>query len=196
LARRLGLVIGDVSGKGIPAALFMAMTVTRIRTIASEGGSAAHCLTEVNRVLVREKASSLFATCFYGILDLVSGRLEYCRAGHNPPYLVRADGAVETLNAASGLPLGMFKKVNYNTATVQLAAGDTLLLFTDGITEAMNPRLEEYGEERLVQLLGTRATALEAEALVELVTREAAAFAEGAPASDDLTVLGVRYLCR
>lgn len=190
--RRLGMVIGDVSGKGIPAALFMAMTVTRIRTIASEGGGADHCLTEVNRVLVREKASNMFATCFYGILDLVSGRLEYCRAGHNPPYLARTDGTVETLDAAGGLPLGMFRKVNYSTATARMAAGDTILLFTDGITEAMNPRLEQYGEERLIELLGARTAALGAEALVKAVTQSATAFAEGAQASDDMTALGVR----
>lgn len=191
--QRLGLVIGDVSGKGIPAALFMAMTVTRIRTIASEGGSAADCLTAVNQVLMREKASKMFATCFYAILHLTTGQLEYSRAGHNPPYLVRADARVETLNVASGLPLGMFKKVNYDAATVPMAAGDTLLLFTDGITEAMNPRQEEYSEERLIELLRERTAAMKAEALVRLVTQAATAFADGAPASDDMTVLGVRY---
>ena len=192
--QRLGIVIGDVSGKGVPAALFMAMTVTRIRTIASEGGNAAACLTAVNQVLVREKASKMFATCFYGILDLVSGQLEYCRAGHNPPYLVRANGSIETLATVSGLPLGMFKKVNYDTATVQLASGDTLLLFTDGITEAMNARQEEYGEERLVELLSRYAATSASETLVRLVTQGATIFADGAPASDDMTVLGVRYL--
>ncbi len=101
---------------------------------------------------------------------------------------------MQTLDAASGLPLGMLRTVKYDTATMQLEPGDTLLLFTDGITEAMNSRLEEYGEERLVQLLSERASALTVEELVRLVTQEAIAFAEGAPASDDMTVLGVRYL--
>ncbi len=152
------------------------------------------CLLEAHQFLSGERrATSHFVTCFYGILDLTTGQLDYSRAGHNPPYLVRGD-QVQTLDAASGLPLGMLRRVNYDTATVQLAAGDTLLLFTDGITEAMNPRQEEYGEERLVQLLSARASVLGVEELVRLVTQEAIAFAEGAPASDDMTVLSVRYV--
>ncbi|MBS1808002.1 MAG: SpoIIE family protein phosphatase [Acidobacteria bacterium] len=190
---RLAFTIGDVSGKGIAAALFMAVSRTVLRVAASKGLSPQACLTEAHQFLYGERrATSHFVTCFYGILDLTTGQLEYSRAGHNPPYLVRGN-EVQTLDAASGLPLGMLRKVNYDTATVQLAPGDTLLLFTDGITEAMNPRQEEYGEERLVQMLSARASSLSVEELVRLVTQEAIAFAESAPASDDMTVLGVRY---
>lgn len=191
---RLAFTIGDVSGKGIAAALFMAVSRTVLRVAASKGLSPRECLLEAHQFLHGERrATSHFVTCFYGILDLATGQLEYSRAGHNPPYLVRGD-QVQTLDAASGLPLGMLRTVKYDTATVQLEPGETLLLFTDGITEAMNSRLEEYGEERLVQLLSERASALTVEELVRLVTQEAIAFAEGAPASDDMTVLGVRYL--
>ena len=190
---RLAFTIGDVSGKGIAAALFMAVSRTVLRVAASKGLAPRECLQEAHQFLYGERrATSHFVTCFYGILDLATGQLEYSRAGHNPPYLVRGD-AVQTLDAASGLPLGMLRRVNYDTATVQLAPGDTLLLFTDGITEAMNPRQEEYGEERLVELLSAHASALGVEELVRLVTQAATAFAEGAPASDDMTVLGVRY---
>lgn len=196
--QRLAFTIGDVSGKGIAAALFMAVSRTVLRVAASKGLSPRECLTEAHQFLYGERrATSHFVTCFYGILDLATGQLEYSRAGHNPPYLVRANGErsqVQTLDAASGLPLGMLRTVKYDTATVQLEPGDTLLLFTDGITEAMNPRQEEYGEERLVQLLGERASSLSVEELVQAVTHEATAFAEGAPASDDMTVLGVRYV--
>lgn len=196
--QRLAFTIGDVSGKGIAAALFMAVSRTVLRVAAKKGLSPQACLLEAHQFLYGERrATSHFVTCFYGILDLATGQLDYSRAGHNPPYLVRANGEqsqVQTLNAASGLPLGMLRTVKYDTATVQLAAGDTLLLFTDGITEAMNPRQEEYGEERLVQLLSERASSLSVEELVRAVTQEAIAFAEGAPASDDMTVLGVRYV--
>jgi sigma-B regulation protein RsbU (phosphoserine phosphatase) len=190
---RLAFTIGDVSGKGIAAALFMAVSRTVLRVAATKGLSPQDCLLEAHQFLYGERrATSHFVTCFYGILDLATGQLEYSRAGHNPPYLVRGN-EVQTLDAASGLPLGMLRRVSYDTATVQLEPGDTLLLFTDGITEAMNPRQEEYGEERLVEMLSGRAASLSVEELVRLVTQEAIAFAEGAPASDDMTVLGVRY---
>ena len=182
---RLAFTIGDVSGKGIAAALFMAVSRTVLRVAAKKGLSPQDCLLEAHQFLHGERrTTSSYVTCFYGILDLATGQLEYSRAGHNPPYLVRGN-AVQTLDAASGLPLGMLRTVKYDTATVQLAAGDTLLLFTDGITEAMNPRLEEYGEERLVQLLSERASSLKVEALVQAVTQAATVFAEGAPASDE-----------
>lgn len=191
---RLAFTIGDVSGKGIAAALFMAVSRTVLRVAATKGLSPRECLTEAHQFLHGERrATSHFVTCFYGILDLATGQLDYSRAGHNPPYLVRGN-EVQTLDAASGLPLGMLRRVNYDTATAQMAAGDTLLLFTDGITEAMNPRLEEYGEERLIALLSARASSLSVEELVGLVTQEATAYAEGAPASDDMTVLSVRYV--
>jgi phosphoserine phosphatase RsbU/P len=193
-ADRLAFTIGDVSGKGIAAALFMAVSRTVLRVAAGKGLSPHECLLEAHQFLHGERrVTSTYVTCFYGILDLATGNLEYSRAGHNPPYLVR-DGEAQTLAAAGGLPLGMLKTVKYDTATLQLAPGDTLLLFTDGITEAMNPRQELYGEERLVQLLSERAAALTLEDLVRLVTQEATAFADGAPAADDMTVLGVRYL--
>jgi sigma-B regulation protein RsbU (phosphoserine phosphatase) len=190
---RLAFTIGDVSGKGIAAALYMAVSRTVLRVAATKGLSPQDCLLEAHQFLYGERrTTSHFVTCFYGILDLATGQLAYSRAGHNPPYLIRG-AQVQTLDAASGLPLGMLRKVSYDTATVQLAAGDTLLLFTDGITEAMNSRQEEYGEERLVELLSARASSLSVEELVRLVTQEAIAYAEGAPASDDVTVLGVRY---
>ena len=195
-ANRLAFTIGDVSGKGIAAAIFMAVSRTVLRVAAGKGLSPRECLQEAHRFLHGERRmTSIYVTCFYGILDLETGRLEYSRAGHNPPYLVRARGGeVEALDKASGLPLGMLKNISHDTAMAQFDPGDTLLLFTDGITEAMNPRQELYGEERLVKLLGERAAALPVKEVVKLVTAEATAFAEGAPAADDMTVLGVRYL--
>jgi sigma-B regulation protein RsbU (phosphoserine phosphatase) len=122
--------------------------------------------------------------------------LEYSRAGHNPPYLIRAGampaGTVQTLDAAGGLPLGILKSVTYDTAAIQLEPGDRILLFTDGITEAMNPARELYGEDRLERLL-EQSEAASIEELVRTVTDAATAFADGAPASDDITVMGICY---
>jgi len=192
--QRLGFTIGDVSGKGIAAALFMAVSRTVLRVAAKKGLSPPDCLLEAHQFLHGERrTTSSYVTCFYGILDLPTGQLTYSRAGHNPPYLVRGN-EVQTLDAAGGLPLGMLKTVKYDAATVQLEPGDTLLLFTDGITEAMNPRQELYGEEKLTQLLRESAPHFTVEEVVGQVIGAATAFAEGAPASDDMTVLGVRYL--
>jgi sigma-B regulation protein RsbU (phosphoserine phosphatase) len=194
---RLAFTIGDVSGKGIAAALYMAVSRTVLRVVAGKGGAPHECLLEVNRFLRGERRNSnIFLTCFYGILDLETGRLEYSRAGHNPPYLMRARavpaGTVQTLDAAGGLPLGILKSVAYDTAAIQLEPGDRILLFTDGITEAMNPGRELYGEDRLERLL-EQSEAASVEALVCSVTEAATAFADGAPASDDITVMGICY---
>ena len=194
---RLAFTIGDVSGKGIAAAFYMAVSRTVLRVVAGKGGAPHECLLEVNRFLRGERRSSnIFLTCFYGILDLETGRLEYSRAGHNPPYLMRAGagpaGTVQRLDAASGLPLGILKSVEYDTAATQLEPGDRILLFTDGITEAMNAGRELYGEDRLEALLA-QSKAVSIEELVRTVTDAATSFADGAPASDDITVMGIGY---
>jgi sigma-B regulation protein RsbU (phosphoserine phosphatase) len=196
---RLAFTIGDVSGKGVGAAFFMAVSRTLLRVVAGKGGPPNECLLEVNRFLRGErKKSNVFLTCFYGVLDLETGELQYSRAGHNPPYLMRAalegDGReVHALDASGGLPLGIIQSVSYDTAVARLAPGDSILLFTDGITEAMNPAKEQYGDERLVQLLGRQDTTTPMEKVVGAVTEAATTFADGAPASDDITVMGVRY---
>lgn len=193
---RLAVTIGDVSGKGIAAALYMAVARTFLRVAAHKGLPPNECLLEANQFLRAEhKASGTFLTCFYGILDLTTGILQYSRAGHNPPYLVRTaqSGSLETLEATGGLPLGVFKNVEYGNASVVLHPGDTLLLFTDGITEAMDPSAQLYSDARLAELLHTRGLDLPATSLVRLVTQEAIAFSRGAPATDDMTVLAVRY---
>jgi hypothetical protein len=112
-------VIGDVSGKGIPAALFMAVTRTQVKTTAQRGMPPAECFHEVNRVLVQEQVSAMFATCFYGLLNLKSGEFHYCSAGHNPPYVLRAGGgAAEPITEVGGIPLGLFDGMGYTGSTV------------------------------------------------------------------------------
>ncbi|HEV8043166.1 MAG TPA: GAF domain-containing SpoIIE family protein phosphatase [Bryobacteraceae bacterium] len=187
----LGVVIGDVSGKGIPAALYMAVTRTQIKTTALEGLAPEACLQEVNRVLVRERVSSMFATCFYGLISIRTGELRYCNAGHNPPHLLRTSGAVEPLDAVGGMPLGLFERKPYEGGLVQLAPGDALFLYTDGVPEATNVALDDFTDERLAAIL-LGANSLSCRDIVDRVAREVLDFTAGAPQSDDITMLTIR----
>ncbi len=187
----LGIVIGDVSGKGIPAALYMAVTRTQIKTTALQGMSPEECLREVNHVLVRERVSAMFATCFYGVLNTRTGELHYCNAGHNPPHLLRASGAVEPVDLAGGMPLGLFDRRPYTGGFVQLEPGDALFLYTDGVPEATNEALDDFTDERLTSVLGA-ATSLSCSDIINRVTHEVLAFTDGAPQSDDITMLSIR----
>ncbi len=197
---RLAFSLGDVSGKGIAAALFMAVSRTVLRVSAGKGLSPEECLRETNAFLCHEKTNAMFLTCFYGILDLDTGKLEYSRAAHNIPYVVRANPlahggrAIENLDQAGGLPLALFDFAAYDLGTVQLDPGDCLVVFTDGITEAMNSAYETYDEARLEALLKQLPALLPMREVVQTVISGAQAFANGMPPSDDMTVLGIRYL--
>ena len=189
---RIAFLIGDVSGKGIGAALYMAVARTVLRVTAAKGVPPHECLQEVNRYLCHERRTfSRFLTCFYGILDLATGRLEYSRAGHNPPY--HLNGTVQPLAAAGSLPLGTIAAARHSSVTLQLQHGDTLFLFTDGVTESMNPRRDLFGEQRLMALLAAQPPGQPLPDLVRIVTAEAIEFAAGLPAADDMTVLAIRY---
>jgi serine phosphatase RsbU (regulator of sigma subunit) len=187
----LAVVIGDVSGKGIPAALYMAVTRTQIKTTALQGKPPEECLLEVNRVLVREKVSSMFATCFYGLLNTRTGELRFCNAGHNPPYLLRAKGDLELMDLTGGIPLGLFEGRPYHGGLVQLAPGDALFLYTDGVPEATNAELEDYTDERLAASLRANYS-LPCRDILDRITHELLTFTAGAPQSDDITMLSIR----
>jgi sigma-B regulation protein RsbU (phosphoserine phosphatase) len=191
---RLAVVIGDVSGKGIPAALYMAVTRTQVKTTALRGMTPAECLLEVNRVLVRERVNAMFATCFYGLLNLRTGEFHYCNAGHNPPYLLRANGgAVEPIPEIGGIPLGMFDGMEYTGNTAHVRSGDTLFLYTDGVPEARNVADDDFTEESLIATLGASGT-LSCQDLIHAMTRKVSAFTDGAAQSDDITMLSIRRL--
>ena len=191
--RRLGLVIGDVSGKGIPAALYMAVTRTQIKTTALTGVDPAECLREVNRVLVRDKVSSMFATCFYGILNTETGEFRYSNAGHNPPYLLRSSGEVEAVPMTGGLPLGIFAKLKCTEGVVRVGEDEGLFLYTDGVPEATNQTGEDYTDERLKACLG-EVGSKSCRGMLAQVALSLAAFTGGAAQSDDVTMLGLRRL--
>lgn len=189
----VGFVIADVSGKGIPAALFMAVSRTIIRTTGVQKLPSDECMTIANELLSKESLDCMFVTVFYGIIDVESGEINYTNAGHNPPMLLHADGAVEELPHSENVVVGIINDYKYKQATVKLAPGDTLFTFTDGITEAFNTIQEEYGEERLKMELKTRAD-IPAKKLTDEIIQSVRTFAGEEPQSDDITTLTIRYL--
>jgi len=151
----LAVSIADVVGKGLPAALLMSNLQAAVRAFASEATLARDLCGSVNRLLCRNVASGKFVTFCYCQIDLARRTITHANAGHNPPILARADGRVERLSAG-GTPLGVFADAPYEQAQTRLAAGDRLVLFTDGITEAQDASNEEFGDERLVSLVVER----------------------------------------
>jgi phosphoserine phosphatase RsbU/P len=188
---RLGLVIGDVSGKGVPAALFMAVTRTLLRAAALRGEAPGECLTEVNRVLLRDAASSLFVTLFYGVLDPGTQTLSYSNGGHNPPFVLRA-GSEACLLPGRGLPVGTLDEATYPTGEAVLRPRDVLFLYTDGVTEAMDTAGEQFTTARLQAALQCGDWSAPA-VLVRDVLAAVRQFTGDAPQSDDLTALAVLY---
>jgi len=184
---RIGLVIADVSGHGVPAAFFMAVARTNLRELAVRHTDAGECLAQTNDALCAQNPLDLFVTVFYCILEPQTGVLRYANGGHNPPYVRRASGAVESLNGAGGLVLGAMPGVTYPTHTMQLLRGDQLVLYTDGVTEAFNPAAELYGAQRLADEVHVHGSGTPA-ALVERICQSVTNFAGTAPQSDDITL--------
>ncbi len=189
---RIGLVIADVSGKGIPAALFTLMTRTLLKGTARDSPSPADCLNRVNDLLAEDNETCIFITLFYGIFDLRDGVFRYSNGGHNPPRLVRSDSRVEALPATQNLVLGVAPGHQYRNAEVRLAPGDTLFLYTDGITEAQNTHEEEFGEERLDVKLASLGQ-VSTRDIVAAVVDEVRTFTGEAPQSDDITCIALRF---
>jgi serine phosphatase RsbU (regulator of sigma subunit) len=154
---RLGIVIGDASGKGVPSALIMATTCAMLRAAAPGAPAPGQVLAVVNDLLHRAIPRATFATCFYAILDLAGGGLRFANAGHNLPYVFRASEVREL--RATGMPLGLMPEQAYEECETRLAAGDCALFYTDGLVEAHDPRRQMFGAERLKQRLRQRAAA-------------------------------------
>ena len=184
----IALVIADVCGKGIPAALFMAVSRTIIRSKGASGVSTAECITSSNRLLAAYSIDGMFLTAFYAIYNTKTGVVTYCNAGHNPPHLLKANGTVEELPMSRNIIIGAFEDLEYKENTLQLEHGDTLVMFTDGVTEAMSPTFEEYGGNRLDNVLGQLAAA-DCQKIIESVKADITTFVEDAEQSDDITML-------
>jgi sigma-B regulation protein RsbU (phosphoserine phosphatase) len=186
---RLGLVIADVSGKGVPAALLMAGLQSAVRSIARSDADPGDVQARINNMLYRSSSSSRYATMFLGLYDGESGKLVYANAGHHPPLIVGDEGAARL--DERGLPVGMFEDSRYRPVECRLRPGDLLVMFTDGVSEAPRPDGEEYGEERLVELL-RRHRAEPLERIVEIILESLDAWTEGGEAHDDVTVVLAR----
>lgn len=187
---RAGFLIGDVSGKGVPAAIFMAVGRTLMRATALKGIAPEECLAYVNDLLCQDSVSSMFITMFYAILNFKTGAMTYANGGHSLPYIVSKDGDLRTLES-TGMVLGLMEGRKYKSNTLQLEPGDTFFSFTDGVTEATNAQEELYSEDRLENLLREKYT-LDTTGLVKACFRDVHAFAGGAEQSDDITVMSVR----
>ena len=189
---RLGVVMADVSGKGVAAAFFMAIARTVTRAAAQDCDRPGDCMRQVNDAICAQNPHDLFVTLFYGILDPVTGRLGYANAGHNAPFLMRPDGAIETLPMTGGVAIGVMPGLPYDENDLVLESGDTLFLYTDGISEAMNAEGEQFEEARVeTALAGGHERPVDA--VIENVTIAVRAFVGEAPQSDDITCMVLRY---
>jgi serine phosphatase RsbU (regulator of sigma subunit) len=187
---RLAIFIGDVCGKGIPASIFMAVAVTTLRTAAREHADAASTIARANALLCRDNSASLFATSFFGVLNLRSGVLDYCNCGHNAPIHIATSGAINRLEA-TGLLLAVFADHPAPSASTRIDPGDTLVLFTDGVTEALNTLKHEFGDALLEEtLLANRKS--EVSDLVATVFSAVDNFADGEEQSDDIACVAIR----
>lgn len=189
---RFGFVIADVSGKGVPAALFMAVSRTLLRATGLSGASSSECIGYVNRLLCKESLDAMFVTGIYGIYDTRTGTVDYTNAGHTPPYLVRHGGSVEQVAVKTNFVMGVFDDFAYEGGQIRLEPEDTLVLYTDGVTEAFDTQGEQFGAERLETALAELAGSGSAHGLLQGITARVAAFSGNLPQSDDITLLVIR----
>lgn len=186
---RLFFVVGDVSGKGVPAALFMAMTTTLFKAQALSAASTATIMSRVNAELARDNAAEMFVTAFAGILDLRDGSVEYSDGGHEAPFIVRANGRTERLVKQQGMALGIFDDITYRSAHFTLAPGDALVLFTDGVSEATGADDALYTTDRIHSALSVARTNPSARFMAEALADSVRAFVGTVPQSDDIAIL-------
>ena len=194
--QHLCFTVGDVSGKGVPAALFMAITQTLIKTQAKAQSSLSSTVTleQVNNDLARDNPSMMFVTLFLGIFNIVTGELEYCNGGHNPPYLLAPNQpeTVQPLATTDGVALGVMEDFSFSTKSITLTPGQALFVFTDGVTEAMNILDELFTEPRLEEHLA-HLTKEPVTQIADQIMQEIDNFSSGIPQTDDITMLVLRY---
>ena len=189
---RLAFVIGDVSGKGVPAAIFMAVSRTLLKAIATQVVNPGESLRRINSMLIPESSGRMFVTIFYGVLNTRTGEVQFSFGGHNPPYIKRVEGAVERLNQEAGFLLGMVDDMEYDVHKIVLRPGDTILLYTDGVTETMNGKNELFEESRLEDAL-RRLNGAPLKEMLAGINADLTQFAAGAQQADDVTMLALQY---
>ncbi len=188
----LAFVIGDVSGKGVPAAIYMAIAKTYIHAVAKTVKEPVEVMRKVNEELSCDNVSEMFVTVFFGVLNIKTGEISYANAGHNPPFIIHRDGETEKLDGKGGCMLGVFEDSHAGGGDIRLKNGDILFMYTDGVTEAMDTKREEFSCERLEKvLLANKKEPIEK--IAEEVLSGIADFARGAPQADDITTLSLMF---
>jgi serine phosphatase RsbU (regulator of sigma subunit) len=190
---KLCLVIGDVSGKGVPAALFMAVSKALLRSEAMRDYPPHEVLAHVNKLLCPDNQICMYVTVFCLMLDTQTGVAEYCNGGHTVPLVTSESGRVKQLEAPQGAVLGVMENAPYESRRHVLSKGDLLLLYTDGVTEAINPQHQLFSHKRLQSCLAPNSKRPVAEVVAD-IRRSIADYAQGQPQSDDITMLGLRFL--
>jgi sigma-B regulation protein RsbU (phosphoserine phosphatase) len=190
---RLAFAVGDVSGKGIPAAIYMAVSRTLLKAIAHQVGHPGEVLRKLNTLLIPESEEATFVTVCFGVINIHTGEVLYSNGAHPPPYHLRATGEVAQLPLTDGSLLGKIPHVDFEAKKLQMQKGDTLFIYTDGVIEAMDAESGLYEESRLEAYLKT-ANGLGIQQLVEGSIADLRKYTREAPQSDDITVLALRYL--
>ncbi len=189
---RLCFTIGDVSDKGMPAALYMAITRTLIQSYTARESDPGHIIRLVNDSLSKDNPKSMFVTLILGIIDIHTGQIGYANAGHNPPIIMTQHGECDFVQGISGPVVGAIEGMDYHNLNMTLTPGDSLFLYTDGVTEAMNPQFELFSDERLLQTI-RHAHGASPESLIQHIRSRLSEFAADAPQSDDITMLMIAY---
>jgi sigma-B regulation protein RsbU (phosphoserine phosphatase) len=194
---RICFVIGDVSDKGIPAALFMSMARTAFKMSAIASPEAISLtMRRVNEFLFESNQSQMFVTALAGILDLQTGRVEYADAGHEPPFILQPSGAVLKVEKVGGVALGFCPDLSFRSGALQLSRGDALVLYTDGVNEAMNTGRHLFSPDGIEQSLSRVGAPASSERIIQSLLDDLRVFVGGAEQSDDITMLVIRYLGR
>ncbi|MGE5461987.1 MAG: PP2C family protein-serine/threonine phosphatase, partial [Syntrophothermus sp.] len=188
--KKLGLFIADVADKGVPAALFMALTRTLVRAAVIESASPADAMRRVNDLLIPDTRQGMFVTAVYAVLDMETNELTYVNAGHNPPLWVKSNGEIERLTRTA-IALGVVTGETVRECTIKFESGDNLFLYTDGLTESFNADGEFYGEERLTESIHSSHCS-SAHDLLDVVEGSLLSFVQDMPPADDLTMLVLR----
>ncbi|MCL2456200.1 MAG: SpoIIE family protein phosphatase, partial [Defluviitaleaceae bacterium] len=187
----LAVIIADVSGKGVPAALFMVIAKTLIKNNAQEGKSPSEVFEAVNNLLCENNEAAMFVTAFMGFLDIRSGKFTFVNAGHNPPLIKKSDGDYEFLQTKPAFVLAGFEDVKYTEREIFLDAGDMICLYTDGVTEAMNNDGDLFSDPRLIEKANLYKN-FSARDFISKIKEEVDIFADGAEQADDITILALR----
>jgi phosphoserine phosphatase RsbU/P len=183
-----GLVIADVSGKGVPAALFMALSRTLVRAYAVGNPTVSEAILRTNNLIADDARNSMFVTLFYGVLDTKNRTLTYVSAGHNPPLMLQGHGGDTIMLKAKGVALGIMPDIELEEKEIHLEKGDMVTLYTDGVTEAINKKNEQFGPERLITVVTSNQN-LSAAEIIKKVEQEVTEFSQGQPQFDDITLL-------